>query len=226
MRRWLLALLALAGLAAGVGLVAYHRQVSTIANTLIGPKPYSRAAFDEWLTEPGHRDAFDAFTRYLGEQGVGEVVPTWQLTRTDATGRITCDRPQFLVPPRKDWRNIVPVLALVRDGIEPLVGEVEVYSSYRTPDFNTCIGGAGGSRHLGFRALDLVASEQQTNRDLFTTLCRFHRQHGARYDMGLGAYFDIEREGRNRNGRFHVDVSGYRSWGYSQHRDSSACKVL
>jgi hypothetical protein len=225
MRRRLMALLALAALAGGAGVIAFQRDIGAAVGLL--PDRHSHAAFQDWLAEePGRSAAFAEFTRFLGEQGVADVVPAWQLTRTDITRRIHCNVPPFLLPPRADWRNIVPVLRLVRDGIEPLVGEVEVHSSYRTPDFNTCVGGASRSRHLGFRALDLVAVEPQENRTLFTALCRFHRRHGARYDMGLGAYFNLEREGQNRFGRFHVDVSGYRSWGYSQHRESSACRVI
>jgi hypothetical protein len=218
-------MLALVVLAAGAGAIVFRDDVVTIAKNL-SPKAYSKAAFDDWLAEDDHRAAFAEFTDYLGKQGVGDVVPAWQLTRTDSTGRVTCERPQFLVPPREKWRRIVPVLRLLRDRIEPLVGQVEVLSSYRTTDFNTCIGGSGGSKHLGFEALDLIAPQADDNRALFAALCKFHRERGARYDMGLGAYFDVEREGKNRNGRFHIDVSGYRSWGFSYHKDSSACRTL
>jgi hypothetical protein len=227
LRRLSVTLLALTALVAGTGVFAYQGEIATAAQTLLLPEPYSQAAFQDWQAEDErHRAAFAEFTRYLGEQGVGDVVPAWQLTRTDFTGRAACERPQFLIPPRQNWNRIVPVLALVRDEIVPLVGPVEVMSSYRTTDFNTCVGGAAASRHLGFRALDLIAREQLSNRELFGILCRLHRQKGARYAMGLGAYFDPEREGQNRYGRFHIDVSGHRSWGYSQHGDSSACRVI
>jgi hypothetical protein len=224
-RTRLVVLLVLVALAVGAGVIAFRHDLVMVARNL-SPRAYSQAAFDDWLGKDDHRAAFAGFTAYLEQRGVGEVVPAWQLTRTDFTGRASCQRPQFLVPPRADWPHIVPVLMLVRDEIVPLVGRVEVYSSYRTADFNTCVGGASRSRHLGFRALDLVAPDQENNRTLFATLCRLHRGKGARYNMGLGAYFDIEREGRNRYGRFHVDVSGYRSWGYSQHNDSSACRSI
>lgn len=225
MRSRLVALLALGALVAGAGVIAFQRDIGAAVGLL--PDPHSHAAFEDWLAgEPGRGAAFAEFTRYLDSHGVGNVLPAWQLTRADITRRIHCKVPPFLLPPREDWRNIVPVLALVRDEIEPLVGQVEVHSSYRTTDFNACVGGASRSRHLGFQALDLVAAEPQDNRALFTSLCRLHREKGARYRMGLGAYFDVEREGRNRLGRFHVDVSGRRSWGYSQHGDSSACRVI
>ena len=226
MRRRLVALLVLAALAVGAGVIAYHREVETAVAAML-PDLHSHVAFENWLAEdPARRAEFDAFSAFLDRQGVGDVVPAWQLTRADITRRTHCNVPPFLLAPRADWPNIVPVLAVVRDGIEPLVGEVEVHSSYRTADFNTCVGGASRSRHLGFHALDLVAVEPKNNRTLFTALCRFHRRHGARHNMGLGAYFDVEREGSNRNGRFHVDVSGFRSWGYSKHGESSACRVL
>lgn len=223
MRRLLVALLVLAVLGAGAGAIVFQRDIGTAVGLL--PDPHSRAAFEQWLAaEPDRRAVFREFTDYLDRQGVGDVVPAWQLTRADITRRNHCKVPPFLLPPRENWRNIVPVLALVRNGIEPLVGEVEVHSSYRTSDFNTCVGGASRSRHLGFHALDLVASEPRDNRTLFAALCKFHRDQGARYEMGLGAYFNPERERQNRHGRFHVDVSGYRSWGYSQHADSSFCQ--
>ena len=195
--------------------------------SIIQPDRFSHRAFAEWQTaNPDSHREFAVFSRFLAEQGVANTVPAWQLTRTDVKPHRNCRRPAFLIPPREDWPNIVPVLRLVRDQIVPVVGQVEVVSSYRTLDFNACVGGASKSRHLGFSAIDLIVPGQGDSRALFTKLCAIHAQIGPRTNFGLGAYFDPDALKPNTVGRFHVDVSGFRSWGYSKHAASSGCRFL
>ena len=187
---------------------------------------YSRASFDRWLVEdPTHATQFKEFQRYLAANGVAEVVPAWQLTRTDKTPIVGCSRPAFLLPPREEWGNVVPVLRLVGKHVVPRLGPVEVVSSYRTPAFNSCVGGASRSRHLGFAAVDLVARNQPDKREMFRRLCALQRELGPASKFGLGAYFDPAAPGPS-SGRFHVDASGFRSWGYSKRADSSGCRLL
>jgi hypothetical protein len=45
-------------------------------------------------------------------------------------------------------------------------------------------------------------------------LCRFWREQGRAWDMGLGRY---------PSGRVHIDRNGYRTWGASHGRGSSFC---
>lgn len=190
------------------------------------PQPYSKASFDIWVAaDPQRRSEFGDFTQFLERAGVGSVVPVWQLMRTDINRSRSCARPQFLIPPREDWGNIVPVLTLLRDHVVETVGEVEVQSSFRTVEFNTCVGGASKSRHLDFSAVDLIAVDAIPNRELFRRLCALQKRIGPRSQMGLGAYFDPQRPDVS-NGRFHIDASGYRSWGYSKRSDSSACHSI
>lgn len=190
------------------------------------PEPYSKAAFEVWVAaEPQRHAEFGDFTEFLEKQGVGSVVPAWQLMRTDINRSRSCVRPQFLIPPRKDWRNIVPVLTLLREHVVGSVGELEVQSSYRTTAFNDCVGGASKSRHLDFSAVDLIAVGDISNRELFKRLCKLQRRLGPSSNFGLGAYFDPLRPDVS-NGRFHIDVSGYRSWGYSKHANTSACNFI
>lgn len=177
------------------------------------------------IADPDRIRDFEDFADYLAGQGVGNVVPAWQLTRTDANRSKDCERPQFLIPPQDDWANIVPVLVLVRDHVSPEIGAVEVQSTYRTPDFNECIGGAVRSRHLSFSAVDLTPVEPIPNSQLFGNLCQLQAQLGPASRFGLGAYFDPSMPDR-ASGRFHVDVSGYRSWGYSQRSESSGCRAF
>lgn len=206
--------------------------VTGIALWLSGGNPssegrFSHQAFAKWLTaNPNEQREFAAFSAYLTQQGVADAVPVWQLLRSDTKPHLLCQRPAFLLPPRPEWPNIVPVLRLVRDRIEPAVGQVEVVSTYRTLAFNGCVGGASQSRHLSFSAIDLIVPGQRDTRVLFGKLCAIHAKIGPKTQFGLGAYFDPLAARPNTVGRFHVDVSGYRSWGYSKHAASSGCRLL
>ncbi|NJR20338.1 MAG: hypothetical protein HC777_01880, partial [Hyphomonadaceae bacterium] len=94
--------------------------------------------FRAWLAQ--NRDQvprFDALKAFLDAQGVGEVLPSWQLIQTETVDAATkCAVPGFAVPPAEMWPAIVPTLRLVRDQIVPLVGPVQVLSSFRTAEAN------------------------------------------------------------------------------------------
>ena len=185
---------------------------------------YSEAAFDRWLAEDaGRRKSFGRFEAFLAEQGVADVVPAWQLLRTDANYAAACGFGAFELPDEEKWPAIVPTLRLVRQEVLPVVGRVEVFSSDRSDALNRCIKGASQSRHRAFAAVDLVAAEPSDREGLFAELCAMHRRVGARTGMGLGAYLDPARPWLNRNGRFHIDQSGFRTWGFDYHRASSYC---
>ncbi len=194
--------------------------------------PHSARAFNAWLfaIRGEHANerplAFAAFQGFLEREGVAGVVPTWQLLRTDPDYAARCDLPAFALPPRSQWPAIVPTLRLVRDEVVPVTGRVEVHSAWRSGELNDCVNGAKGSRHLAFAAVDLVAPGRAGRRALFADLCAMHRDVGPRTAMGLGAYFDPARPKANRQGRFHIDGSGYRSWGFDYTAKSSGCRKL
>lgn len=225
MRRWLILAVICSIAAAALVWLLDRPEVAPLSSSARS-EPYSHEAFDQWVAEDLTRLAeYGRFVGFLSAHGVDSVVPAWQLTRTDANRSKDCERPQFVVPPREEWNNIVPVLRLVRDHVVPEIGAVEVQSSYRTLDFNECIGGARRSRHLNFSAVDLSTVEPLANRELFGRLCRLQARLGPKSRFGLGAYFNPEQPNR-ASGRFHVDVSGYRSWGYSKHAESSGCRAF
>jgi len=197
------------------------------AANVLGRDPYSEASFDRWLAQDGVRkEAFDRFEAFLAEQGVAEVVPAWQLLRTDANYAVRCGFGAFEMPPEEKWAEIVPTLRLVEQEVIPVVGRVEVSASNRSDELNDCVNGARGSRHLAFAAVDLVAPDRADNRKLVADLCAMHRRVGARTGMGLGAYFDPAKPVASRHGRFHIDQSGYRTWGFDYHRASSYCVTM
>ena len=186
--------------------------------------PYSHASFQRWLAADPERAAeFGRFESFLAEQGVAEVVPPWQLLRTDANYAARCGIGAFELPSEAKWPAIVPTLRLVGREVIPVVGRVEVFASNRSARLNDCVKGAAGSRHLAFAAVDLVAPGRSDRRALFADLCAMHARLGASSRMGLGAYFDPDKPGASRQGRFHIDQSGYRTWGFGYTRASSYC---
>ena len=194
--------------------------------------PSSAGAFNRWLfsVHPHNTGvkarAYARFQTYLESKGVAGIVPTWQLWRVDAYYARRCETEFFAIPPTESWSEIVPVLQLIRDEVIPEVGPVEVVSGYRTPAINACVNGAARSKHLSFSALDLVALEMTQRQRLFRQLCELQSRVGQRRAMGLGAYFDPDDLERGRRGRFHIDASGFRTWGFDYTGRSNPCPRL
>jgi hypothetical protein len=191
------------------------------------PDAYSQEAFERWLAaDPARKADYARFEHFLADRGVGEVVPAWQLWRTDANYAWRCHLGAFEMPDEAKWPAIVPALRLVRDDVIPLVGNVEVTASNRSEVLNECVKGAKGSRHLSFQAVDLVAPGRTDKHQLFVDLCAMHRRLGPDSRMGLGAYYDEARPWKSRHGRFHIDGAGFRTWGFDYTHASSACVTL
>ncbi len=130
-----------------------------------------------------------------------------------------CKYIQFLIPPRDLWPSLKPALRLL--GLlqqQGLATTYQIRSVYRDPSANACIGGARGSRHVQHAALDFrvlsVEATPTAYQQLDQQYCDFWRTHGRKYNMGLGVY------GR---GRYHVDGTGYRTWGSDYKRATSPC---
>lgn len=184
-------------------------------------------AVERWLNaEPQRRASLAELDAYLTAQGVGGVVPTRDLLLADGPNSRRCRSERYAMPPRSLWPAIIPALRLVRDQAIPAVGRVQVVSVFRTPELNRCGHGAPQSRHLRFAALDLVPLDTANSRDAFTRLCQSWRRAGPRSGWGLGAYFDAARPQANSVARFHVDGTGWRTWGFSKRAASSGCHQL
>lgn len=207
----------------GLLFILWQRDVFDIPIAAIAPT--SETAFDRWMAEDNARRVeFQQFEGFLTEQGVAGVVPTWQLMRIDAVYAGRCNLDVWHMPPRDLWPNIVPALRLVRDHVVPTVGEVEVQSSWRSPELNDCARGAARSRHIRFQALDLLASERPDDlAGFYGQLCAMQARAGRASGMGLGAYYDPSDPAYNQAGRFHIDAEGYRSWGRSYTSATSPC---
>ena len=157
-----------------------------------------------------------AFNTYLVNNGVGGVVPTWQLLRT-ASHWQRCAAQPFEVPPTAAWPNIVAALRYVGAFVEPRIGEVEVVSVYRNPALNACAGGAAESVHKTMGAVDMVPLTPTTREALMVRLCGLHRASGERFLVGLGLYKGL---------RFHIDTRKYREWGMESVRENFGCAAV
>ncbi|MEJ0059412.1 MAG: hypothetical protein WDM79_07510 [Terricaulis sp.] len=175
----------------------------------------SEAGFERWLGADAARgEAFARFESRLRDAGVGDVVANYQLWRVDRIAP-RCIQAPYAIPPENTWANIVPALRFLRDHVKPEIGEVEVVSAYRDPDFNACVHGAPQSAHQSFFAMDLVPVDWRVGReDLIASLCSVHARVGRRARIGLGIYHAR---------RFHIDARSFRGWGDNHHAATFPC---
>ena len=173
-----------------------------------------KADYHAWLARsPAARAQVMAFNQYLENDGVGEVLPTWQLVRTASMWR-ECNGPRFEVAPFTEWQHISRTLKFVRAHVEPVIGSVEAVSGFRNAELNQCSGGAKESAHRHFYALDLVPLRDIGRAGMIRSLCAIHEFRGSGYDIGLGFYSGV---------RFHVDSKGFRKWGPNGRSATSPC---
>jgi len=188
---------------------------STVPTFQVGPPVWNptgdyviagqdEAGYRRWVQQQGWRPGLVAsFHRYLMDNQVALIVPTWQLLRT-ASDWAKCGAEPFEVPPIDEWAHVVQTLRFVRDYVVPAVGPVEPVSAYRNPILNQCAGGARESVHMSMSAIDLVPLLPIDRNRLMSRLCAAHAINGPRYNVGLGFYAKL---------RFHVDSWKYRTWG-------------
>ena len=163
--------------------------------------------FAAWRAK--HVADVDAFEQFLVAEHVAQVVPMYQLLRSASMWK-ECGAEPFQLPPAQAWPTVRDVLVLLRElkKRQVLTG-VEVVSAYRDPRLNRCAGGAPGSSHVRF-AIDIAPVPEEEGR----RLCRFWRDEGQAWDMGMSRY---------PSGRIHIDRTAYRTWGASHRRGSSYC---
>ena len=175
----------------------------------------SATDFQSWLRRaPGNVTRLISFQDYLDAEGVGAVIPLWQLTRTSSSWR-ECGAEPFEAPPADKWQHIVTTLKFVRDDLVPRVGQVEALSAFRNDKLNACSNGAEHSAHREFFAIDLTPVNAAVDRSaMISSVCAAHAHDGRAYNAGLGFY-----TGR----RFHVDSSSFRKWGANGRGATSPC---
>ena len=101
------------------------------------------------------------------------------------------------LPPESKWGAIVQVLWVADLARHELGFSLTVTSAYRSPDYNSAVGGASQSQHLANTALDLIPGGGRVD-DLYDQLQAMRL--GLAFKGGLGLY-------RN-SGFVHVDTRG------------------
>lgn len=187
------------------------------AQNSTAPARFSEDAFEDWYGADTRRQVqYEAFQVFLKQNGVADVIPAYQLWRTSSSSA-QCKTDAFVVPDRAHWPHIVTTLRFIRDQVEPAIGPVEAVSGYRNEALNTCSGGAKGSAHRTYYALDLVPLRSDIDRTtLIKRMCAVHGGNGALYDIGLGFYSAR---------RFHIDSLRFRRWGPDGTAKTSPCRT-
>lgn len=107
----------------------------------------------------------------------------------------------YAIPPRTMWPKIIATLMRIAEPLrEAYGGPLVVKSGWRPADYNGAVGGAPGSRHVRFEAIDLTCDDVDRLRNLAADL--WVRTPDEPFGLGLYA------------GNIHVDF-GYRRrvWG-------------
>lgn len=165
--------------------------------------------FQTWRGQ--NEPAVAAFETFLRSEGLETLAPIDTLLRS-ASSWEECSAEPFSVPPADRWPAVRSVLQLLRQLRERgVLDSFEVHSSYRDEALNKCSGGASRSAHLVSYAIDLTPARQPEAGD---ALCRFWRDEGNTWRMGLSRY---------PSGRIHIDTAGYRTWGSDGTSRSSYC---
>lgn len=184
------------------------------------PNHYAMDSFRSWLNNSRFRSQqVNSYQQYLDSRLSSFNVPPLSQLLTTARSWERCGFEPYQLPPEYLWANVVPTLKLYaelkRQGILP--ASAEIRSVYRSPELNSCAGGAAGSKHLTAGAIDIWVPEYEGNpwqlTNLQEGLCQFWQYQGAAYDFGLGLY---------ATGAIHLDTQGYRKWGF-EHSKSNFC---
>ncbi|TWF54303.1 peptidase M15-like protein [Neorhizobium alkalisoli] len=90
------------------------------------------------------------------------------------------------LPPEALWPNIVPTIRVLDNLRDLLNAPIVIQSVYRSPAYNTAIGGEANSQHMEFRAIDFIAKSLSSPAD-WAAVLRQMRANGA-FAGGIGTY--------------------------------------
>ena len=79
-----------------------------------------------------------------------ELTPYWSRTRGGVKNSI---------PPEALWMNIIPTLVVLQEFRTQYGSPISLIGTYRSPEYNRAVGGAGGSLHMQFLVIDFQCEE-------------------------------------------------------------------
>lgn len=117
------------------------------------------------------------------------------------------------VPPREYWSRMAMTLREVFMPLRASLGVPLAVRGYRPTDYNEAVGGAKGSRHQAFEALDIrISGDANTSakrRELVDHAARIYSDRGRELKMGFGVYGKLPAPQH-----IHVDTGHQRrTWG-------------
>lgn len=160
------------------------------------------AELNRFLSSQSMRTQYKQFSEFVNSRGSLAGVTPDQFLRQGTDWR-DLDQSAFAMPPERNWSNIWPTILLLQNEIIPAIGPVEILSGFRTTKYNSLAGGAPGSRHLSFQAIDVIPVQFISRTALHNKLTKIWQKSERKYRMGLGLY---------SGHRFHIDTAGYRRW--------------
>lgn len=176
-------------------------------------------AFKQWKAAQDPQ-LLQEYQAYLA-QHLQHPPSLFELTFNAHIQRPECLQYRFALADQSQWKNVVQPLKLIEKlHAEGLIENYKVTSVYRDKQSNACGKGASRSKHLGNYAVDFQVLDAngkpyaQDDLSIQKKLCNYWKAYGHRDGLGLGTYL---------NHKFHIDVQGFRTWGYTYKRASSAC---
>ncbi len=151
-----------------------------------GPQPQTRSVWDL-------REEFDDFISGLG---LRYFSPGEFLVKGGSNSSGACAG-KNTAPPRNVWTNILNTAIAIDRLRQDLGYSVNLTSAYRSPAYNTCIGGVSARQHMRFNALDFQGS-QGSPQD-WAAAARNLRDNLGIFRGGIGTY----------NTFVHIDTRGH-----------------
>jgi N-acetylmuramoyl-L-alanine amidase len=128
---------------------------------------------------------YDAFDSFIHGLGLRHFQPIEFLTMGGGNASGSCAGKNRL-PPKSEWPNLANTARMIDEIRERLGAPVNITSAYRSPAYNSCIGGATSSYHKSFKALDWVCSSG-TARD-WHRVAKEVRSSTTAFRGGIGLY--------------------------------------
>lgn len=167
-----------------------------------GYKVPSRTTFMAWILLNHAEKQVEEIAKTFSDSGITRTMPLY-LILLQGTDWVMNNTSLFTLPDKKNIPNMINTVKFIQTYIEPEIGIVIPVSGERSSIYNSTAGGAARSKHLSFCALDMVPKEDINRQDLHKKLKKIHKEHGQKYNVGLGLYSGV---------RFHIDTCGYRNW--------------
>jgi len=160
---------------------------------------------------------------YLASSGINTSWVSAKELTTMPKGSTSSGRKPVAIPPRGLWENIIPTLRLWENEIRGPMGVPMRLRAYRPVDYNTAVGGAAGSQHQWFSALDIYLDGDNNtakNRRSLGVMGALAYLSAPEHKIGFGAY------GSPTPSNIHLDTGfSRRKWKDAQYFIDKAQKV-